>query len=134
MLLDADFVTSLAGPFGAQTLAFVKKVVKGIHYVDVGISGGTITCQVMTGDGVARTAIVDISIRTITTEAVAPAPQVVGLITTVTGTPMIGDGSQALWIRTLSDGTFSVSISGPGEVLVEILLSLGVPTLVGLSL
>lgn len=131
MLVDPAFQVELGSPPTAQTFNFVKKVVKGLFYVDIHVSGSTLTCQVKTGDGENYNQIVNVSVRTISTFV----PPLLGAAITVTvGTPMAGGGTSAVWLQTTSTGAFALSIVGSGQVLVEALPMQGVFMSAGLNL
>lgn len=124
MLVDPTFQTELGTPPTAQTFAFVKKVVKGLFYVDIQAAGSTLTCQVKTGDGLNHSAVVDVAVRTIGS----------GVIGVGTGTALAGVGTNAVWLQTTSAGAFSVVITGSGSVLVECFPKQGVVMSAGLTI
>lgn len=99
-------------PFNANTYDFVKKVVKGLFFVDIIVVGPVLTCQVKTGDGADHAAKTNVSIRTIASIA--------GTITVNTGTALAGNGTSACWVQTPVSGAFEVTIGGSGNILIEI--------------
>lgn len=128
MLVDPAFQIELSTPQTAQTFTFVKKIVKGLFYVDILTSGSVLTCQVKTGDGQNYNNVVDVSIRTIST-GVVPA------VVTVNTGALKASGAGACWLQTTSSGSFSVTISGAtGSVLVEAFPKQGVIMSTGLDL
>lgn len=134
MLLDTDFQTLLDTAQGAQTLAFVKKVMKGLLYVDIQVASTTLTCQVKTGDGVNLSGIRNIMVRLAATDAsIPPAPPAIPSVVANTGTLIAGSGTNILWVKTTSGGAFSITVTGVGPVLVELTPSQGVPMSVGLG-
>ena len=134
MLLDLDFQAVLDTPQGAQTLAFVKKVMKGLLYVDVQVSGTTLTCQVKTGDGIALAGTRNVMVRLAATDAsIPPAPPVVPSVVANSGTLVAGAGTNILWVRTTAGGAFAITVTGVGPVLVELTPNQGVSMSVGLG-
>lgn len=134
-LLDPDFESELqnaAQGSGAQTLDFLKNVLKGLLYADLQVSGRTITGQIKKGDGTNHAAQVDLSVRTIAVSAVAPAPQVEGTISVATGTSSAA-GSLCAHVKTTAAGAFSVTIGGAGAVGVEVVVNKGVGAVVVVS-
>jgi hypothetical protein len=127
MLVDPGFQLELSTPPTAQTFTFVKKVVKGLFYVDIIAAGSALACQVKTGDGQNYNGVVDVSIRTIST-GIVPA------VIAVTSGVLKATGAGACWLQTTSSGSFSISISGSGPVLVEAFPKQGVAMSTGLSL
>jgi hypothetical protein len=136
MLVDPSFATELGIPQGAQTLAFVKKVLMGLAYVDIQAVGAALTCQVKSGDGQNKTAVTDIMVRVaFTGVAIPPAAPVPPTISVSVGTLKSGTGTNILWIQSTNTGAFSLSISGAtGNLLVEMTPKQGVAMSVGLSL
>lgn len=104
-ILDPDFLTELEGMgiYGERTLAFVKKVAKGIRNINVTVLGGVVFGSVETGDGevLEETTLV-------TARAIGAAPT----ITVGTGTAVAGSGTANLAFTTDSDGTFSITVAG----------------------
>jgi hypothetical protein len=127
MLVDPGFQVELSTPPTAQTFAFVKKMVKGLFYVDIQAAGSALACQVKTGDGQNYNSVVDVSIRTISS-GIIPA------VISVTSGVLKATGAGACWLQTTSSGAFSVTISGSGPVLVEAFPKQGVGMSTGLSL
>lgn len=133
MLVDQGLQTDLGIPQGAQTLAFVKKVMKGLLYVDIQVAGTTLTCQVKTGDGDNLTGVSNVMIRLAATDvSIPPTPPSLPSIGMIAGTLVAGAGSTTLWAKTNSSGALSFTVTG-GPVLVELTPNQGVSTSVGLG-
>lgn len=127
MLIDPELEDDLNNQYGIQTLNFVKRVFKGIFYVEATVAGGsTITCRVKRGDGSNHEAVTDVIVRTIAAEPIPPAPATEGLITVDTGDAQSGAGTTACWLKTTASGEFSVSISGSLGIVVEMTPNQGV--------
>lgn len=132
MLLDPTFQSELNTSQGAQTLAFVKKVMKGISYVDIQVAATTLTCQLKTGDGVNLAEIRNVMVRLAATDtSIPPVPPALPTISMVVGTFVAGTGSM-LWVKTTSSGALSFTVTG-GPVLVELTPSQGISMSIGLG-
>jgi hypothetical protein len=118
MLVDPSFQTELNTVPSQQTFTFVKKVVKGLFYVDIAGGGGSLTCQVKTGDGINYGHVVNVSVRLLS-DTVASA-------TVTGGTILAGAGTQEMWVQTDVAGAFTLQLVGAGTVLVEITPKQGV--------
>lgn len=124
MLIAADVITELSTANDqSRSLNFVKKVMKGLLYIEASGSG-PVAGQVRTGDGVAKAAALDVTVR-------AHGAAVVAV---TVGSAKFGGGTAQCWLRTTSGGVFAVSVTGTGDVLLELTVSGGVPTFVVLSL
>lgn len=136
MLVDTNLSTELGIPQGAQTLAFVKKVLAGLTYVDIQAAGSALTCQVKSGDGQNKTGVINVMVRlAFTSVAIPPAAPIPPTILATLGTLKSGSGTNILWIQTTNTGAFSLSISGAsGSLLVEMTPQQGVAMSVGLEL
>lgn len=118
-LIDPPYEVVLeANAYNAATYDFVKKVFKGLFFVDIIVAGAVLTCQVKTGDGADHVAKTNVSIRVIASVA--------GTITVNAGTALAGDGTDACWVQTPITGAFQVTIGGTGNILVEIIPRQGV--------
>lgn len=118
MLVDPAFQTELNTVPSQQTFTFVKKVVKGLYYVDITGGGAILTGQVKTGDGVAYNAQVNVSVRLLGDTAISATASV--------GTILAGAGTKELWVLTNSSGAFALSLVGTGAILVEMIPKQGV--------
>jgi hypothetical protein len=127
MLVDPSFQIELSTPPTAQTFTFVKKVVKGLFYADIQVSGSTITCQVKTGDGQNANSVIDVSIRTVASGILPP-------VIAVTSGVLKATGFGACWVQTTSSGSFSATVTGIGPILVEVFPKQGVAMSAGLNL
>lgn len=135
MLVDPSFQIELSTPPTAQTFTFVKKVVKGLSYVDMQAAGSVLTCQVRTGDGIAKTGTTDVALMlAFTGVAIPPAAPIPPAVSVLVGTLKSGAGTNILWIQTTNAGTFSLSVAGAGDVLVQAIPQQGVAMSAGLSL
>jgi hypothetical protein len=126
-LIDSTVLTALGATNDqSRSLNFVKNIMKGLLYADLTAGSGTITGQVRTGDGVAKAAVTDVLVRVVGT----------ALLTTSVGTEMVGapGGAVEVWLRTNSSGIFTVAVAGSGTVIVEAVVSGGVPTLRSIAL
>lgn len=134
MLIDSDLQTELGTSQGAQTLAFVKKVMRGLLYVDIQVVSTTLTCQVKTGDGVNLLGVRNVMVRLAATNAsIPPALPDVPIVGIGTGILIAGAGTNILWIKTTIGGAFSFTVTGTGPVLVELTPNQGIPISVGLG-
>lgn len=134
MLIDHSLQTELNTPQGAQTLAFVTKVLKGLLYVDIQVASTTLTCQLKTGDGVNLAEVRNIMVRLAATDAsIPPAPPAIPSISMITGTLIAGAGTNILWAKTTSGGAMSFTVTGGLVVLVELTPNQGVAMSVGLG-
>ncbi len=134
MLLDSNFVTELNTPQAAQTLAFVKKVLAGLLYVDIQVSGSTLTCQIKSGDGVNHNATTNVMLRVAMSDvSVPPAPPAVPAVSASVGTLKCGAGTNIFWIQTTSSGAFTVNVTGTGSLLIEATPNQGVAMSVGIG-
>lgn len=111
MLIDPSFVTELDTTPTIQTFNFVKKVVKGLRYVNATAVGRVITGQVRTGDGINLTEISNISVRSL-----GPSTTTVLVLS---GTGMGSSGTGNVWLKTTAAGTFQIQVNGTGPILVE---------------
>lgn len=136
MLVDPSFQIELSTPPTAQTFTFVKKVVKGLSYVDMQASGSVLTCQVKTGDGQAKTGVTDVAIMlAFTGVAIPPAAPIPPTVAVIVGTLKAGAGTNILWVQTTNAGAFSLSLSGvSGGLLVQAVPQQGVAMSAGLTL
>ena len=121
MLIDSEFQAELNTVQGQQTFAFMKKAFKGLFYVDLSITGTTVSGQVRTGDGVAYAHAIDVLIKLY-------GAAVNGLLTTL-GTALAGDGTVSVWVQTNTSGIFEMIAGGTGTGLVEATLNQGVTML-----
>lgn len=134
MLLDPDFVSDLGSPQAAQTLAFVKRVVRALRYVDIQVSGTTLTCQVKTGDGDNLLATTDVMIKLGATGVVVPPnPPTPPSISVSVGTFKAGTGSNILWVQSTSTGAITFTVTGSGSILVEMTPNQGVSMLASID-
>jgi len=118
MLVDPGFQTELNTVPSQQTFTFVKKVVKGLFYVDISGGGAILNGQVRTGDGVAYNQQVNVSVRILGDTAITA--------TASTGTILAGAGTKQLWILTDTNGAFVLNLTGTGAILVEMIPKQGV--------
>lgn len=128
MLVDSSYATQLSNiPQAVPTLDFIKRVMKALRYVDIQVSGTTLTCQVKTGDGENLAAITNVMIRLAATGvAVPPNPPVPPSISVSVGTFKAGTGSNILWIQSTNTGAFAFTVTGSGSILVELTPNQGV--------
>ncbi len=134
MLLDSTFASELGTPQAAQTLAFVKKVLAGLLFVDIQVAGSTFTCQVKTGDGQNKTGVQNIMIRVAATDnSVPPALPIRAAISVGVGTSKAGSGTNIFWVQTNSAGALTVTVSGVTTYLIEMTPNQGVAMSVGVS-
>ena len=124
-LVDPDFEAELTGPEGAKTLAFVKKTLRHLRYVEVTPTGADLAGQVLRGDGEAVAEESDVILRTV------PAAATMAV---TTGTAVQGDGTGIVYLTTNASGQFEVTVTGTGDVVVEVVVNRGVAILVPLSL
>jgi hypothetical protein len=124
-LVDSTYESELTaqGQYGAQTLVFVKRLLKKILYVDVSLGGFVVSGQVKNGDGTNHAALTSVSVR------------LTGLSTMAgtTGTVLAGEGTGEIIIQTLSNGTFSITLTlglGATEIGVVVTPAGGLPTIV----
>ncbi len=117
MLVDPTFQTELGTPPTLQTFVFVKKVMKGLFYVDANVVGNSVVCQVKTGDGINVSEVTNVSVRAISDVAAS--------ISVTQGTEAGGSGD-ACWVKTTGSGAFTIAIAGSGAVLVEMIPRQGV--------
>jgi hypothetical protein len=124
-LLDQDYLASLEDnpPYTTQTIAFVKSVLQGLHFVHATPAGGVVTCQLKKGDGTNLTATTDVSLKSHSATIVVNS-----------GTAMRGAGTSFCWVRSTSSGTFQVTVNGTGNILLEIIPHRGVAIMVPLAL
>lgn len=133
MLVDSGFQTELGTSQGAQTLAFVKKVMKGLLFMDIQADGTTLTCQLKTGDGSNLAEVRNVMVRLAATDAsIPPAPPAIPVISMIVGTLIAGSGTNILWVRTTSTGALTFVVVG-NPVLVELTPNQGVATSVGIG-
>ncbi len=122
MLIDPDFLQELedGGDYTEKTLAFVKKLMKGIRYVDINVAGSSVSGRVKTGDGENLEEVVTVAIVAIPFEFIG--------LTLTTGTQLSTGGNDgALVISTNASGQFAFSIAG-SEISVSITPDKGVTT------
>lgn len=134
MLLDPTFATELGSPQAAQTLAFVKKVMAGLLFMDIQVAGSTLTCQVKTGDGQNKTGVQNVMIRVAATDnAIPPALPIRASISVSVGTSKAGAGTNIFWVQTNSAGALTFTVSGVGTLLIELTPNQGVAMSVGIG-
>jgi hypothetical protein len=96
-----------------------------ISAVPSGTGPITLTCQVKNQDGTNKAAITDVLVRTYIT----------GTIAVTLGTAQVGSGTGACWLKTTSDGAFTVTITAvvASKVLVDMVPTPGETLLVPLQ-
>lgn len=124
MLINPDFVSELDddSPYTDKTLAFVKKVMSGLLYVELSVGGSNVSGQVKTGDGEDYEEAVVVSIRAI--------PSVGSTLTPSVGTAIAGAATPALVLTTNGSGQFTVATVG--ALAVDVAPHKGVTTIVEL--
>ncbi len=126
MLIHPDYQTELSTVPTQQTFAVVKKIVKGLFYVDLSGGGTVVSGQVKSGDGINHAQVVNVTVRTIS--------DVPATMTVATGTALAGSGTNTLWLQTNSSGAFQINLSGTGQVLIESIPKQGVVMSTSLTL
>lgn len=124
-ILDPDFLTELEemGVYGERTLAFVKKVAKGIKCINVNSLGGSVFGTIETGDGETLGAVTLMTVK---------AVNLGSTIAVSTGTAVAGSGTANVALSTTSDGEFAVTVTGL-PCAIEISVDGGISRIMALS-
>ncbi len=125
-LVDPGFEAELTGTgsYGVQTLAFVKKALKGILYLQFSAASMVLSGQVKNGDGTNHAAETLVLVRVIG----------LGTIAVTSGDAQAGDGTAEVVVKTLSTGAFSVTVTpGLGDLAAVATPSGGISTVIVLT-